>query len=220
LRRSRFLLTAGPTQEPLDPVRYLSNHSSGEMGLALAEALAASGARVTLVLGPVARPVPGGVEVIRVVTARGMSAAVRRRLAAVDAFVSCAAVCDWRFERTFPSKMKKAGRRSLTMKLVSNPDILAQAGRWKGRRPRPILVGFALETRNVEREARRKLAAKNLDLVIGNTPESFASPSIRPVWIERGAPAQTLPRMSKKALSSRISRWLAARISAAAARNR
>src|SRR5258708_3953427 len=95
-RSPRVLLTAGPTREPLDPVRYLSNHSSGEMGLTLAAALARAGAKVTVVLGPVSRPVPRGVDVVRVTTAREMAAAVRRRLTGSEAFISTAAVSDWR----------------------------------------------------------------------------------------------------------------------------
>jgi phosphopantothenoylcysteine decarboxylase / phosphopantothenate---cysteine ligase len=211
-RRFRVLLTAGPTREPIDPVRYLSNHSSGEMGLSLAHALSRV-ARVTVVCGPVSRSIPRGVEVVRVTTAREMSAAVRRRLPGTDAFIATAAVCDWRPKSAASRKLKKDGKKSLTMSLVPNPDILAEAGRWKRARSRPVLIGFALETGGVEAAARGKLQRKNLDLVIGNTPESFASAAIRPVWIERGAPALRLPRMTKKALSSRISRWLASRIS-------
>jgi phosphopantothenoylcysteine decarboxylase/phosphopantothenate--cysteine ligase len=208
----RVLLTAGPTREPLDPVRYLSNHSSGEMGLTLAARLAALGARVTVVLGPVSRARPRGVEVVDVETAREMNAAVTKRLPRADVFIATAAVCDWRFEKTHSSKMKKGRAVAMTVRLVKNPDILGEAGARKRRTGRgPLLVGFALETNALEAYARKKLVEKNLDLVIGNTPRSFGSRRITPLWIERNGPARRLPSMTKNALSSEIGRWLAGR---------
>lgn len=212
LRSFHILLTVGPTREPLDPVRYLSNASSGEMGLTLAAALAAAGARVSVVLGPVSRTVPRGMEVIPVVTAREMSREVRRRLARSDVFIATAAVCDWRAAQIRPTKVKKERSSALHLRLVRNPDILADAGRWKGARPRPLLVGFALETHRLESYARRKLRDKNLDLVIGNSPDSFGSPSIRPLWLERNGSALRLPRLTKKALSSHLVQWLSRRL--------
>lgn len=215
LSSRHILLTAGPTREPLDPVRYLSNHSSGEMGLTLAATLAALGARVTVVLGPVARDLPRGVDIVRVETAREMSAAIRRRLPSCDAFIATAAVCDWRFAETRRRKLKKGAAAAMTLRLVKNPDILAEAGAWKARRSAgPLLVGFALETDSLDVHARRKLSEKNLDLVIGNGPSSFGSARIRPLWIERNGRARRLPVITKKALSSEIGRWLAAALNA------
>lgn len=209
LRGRRILLTAGPTRESLDPVRYLSNHSSGEMGLVLAGRLAALGARVTVVLGPVSRARPAGIKIVDVESARQMSAAVKRRLAAADVFVATAAVCDWRFRTVHPRKMKKNGARELSVRLVRNPDILAEAGERKRRIGRgPLLVGFALETGALEARAKGKLRAKSLDLVIGNTPASFGSEAIKPLWIEKSGLVRRLPRMTKKALSSEIARWI------------
>jgi len=210
----RILITAGPTREPLDPVRYLSNHSSGEMGLSLAAAFARAGARVTVVLGPVSLPAPPGIGVVRVTTAREMSSAVRQRLPSCDAFIATAAVADWRPVAPRSSKIKKKGATFLTVRLAANPDILAEAGRWKGRRTTPLLVGFALETRDLEKQASKKLARKNLDLIIGNGPDTFSRPTIKPLWLERGAAARSLPRRSKKALSSMIVRWVFRRLEA------
>ncbi len=213
----RILITAGPTREPLDPVRYLSNHSSGEMGLALAAAFQRGGARVTVVLGPVARDVPRGLEVIPVMTALEMSTAVRRRLRSADVFIATAAVADWRPAKSHLMKMKKGSARGMTIRLVANPDILADAGRARGRRALPILVGFALETHDLSAQTAKKLSHKNLDLIIGNGPESFARPSIKPLWLERGGVARALPRLSKKALSSMIARWTFQRLQAMSA---
>ena len=214
LHAPHILITAGPTREPLDPVRFLSNHSSGDMGLSLASAFVRSGARVTVVLGPVTIPVPHGIDVVRVITARDMSDEVRRRLPRCDAFVATAAVCDWRPAAARPVKMKKGAANRQTLRLIANPDILLDAGRWKRSRARPLLVGFALETHDLEREARRKLIAKNLDLIIGNSPDTFSSPSIKPLWIERDGLPRALSRQSKKALSSLIARWTFRRLCA------
>lgn len=207
-----ILLTAGPTREPLDPVRYLSNRSSGEMGLAIAEAVRRMGARVTVVLGPVSLPAPAGVAVVRVETARQMSSAVRARLNRSDAFIATAAVADWRFASPQRRKLKKGSATALTVHLRRNPDILADAGRAKGRGKRPLLVGFALETDRLEARARRKLVEKNADLIIGNSPASFGSRLIRPLWVERAGRPDRLPLMTKKALSSRLGRWLGRRL--------
>lgn len=213
LSSHRILLTAGPTREPLDPVRYLSNHSSGEMGLTLAAELRRMRADVTVVLGPVSRQIPKGIRVIPVETAREMLAAVGPLLARTSAFIATAAVCDWRFETVHSGKMKKGADNQMTVRLIKNPDILATAGRRNAAAGKgPLLIGFALETGNVVAYARRKMREKNLDLVIGNTPASFGSSRISPIWIERETPARRLPAQSKKSLSSRIGRWIAAEL--------
>ncbi|MBN2887282.1 MAG: bifunctional phosphopantothenoylcysteine decarboxylase/phosphopantothenate--cysteine ligase CoaBC, partial [Chromatiaceae bacterium] len=160
----RVLLTAGPTREPLDPVRYLGNRSSGRMGYALAEALGALGARVALVSGPSTLPDPAVAEMTRVETALEMQAAVRARVADCDLFVASAAVADYRPAEVAPEKIKKRDD-ELVVRLVRNPDILAEVA---ARRPRPFVVGFAAETEQLEAHARAKLVNKGLDLIAAN----------------------------------------------------
>ena len=158
------LVTAGPTQEPLDPVRYISNRSSGKMGYALAEAAAARGARVVLVSGPVHLAEPLGVEVIGVRTAVEMRKAVFDHLDPATIVIKAAAVGDFHLSHVPEQKRKKTAAR-LSLELDPTPDILAELGRKKGGR---LLVGFAAETENLRQEARRKLESKNCDMVVGN----------------------------------------------------
>jgi len=164
LEGETVLITAGPTQEPLDPVRYLSNRSSGKMGYALAEAAVGRGARVILVSGPIALAAPAGVELIPVQTAVEMRQAVMDHLEQATMIIKAAAVAD--YHRTNPprQKVKKTAAR-LSLELDPTPDILAEAGRKKGDR---LLVGFAAETENLIVEARRKLKSKNCDMVVAN----------------------------------------------------
>jgi phosphopantothenoylcysteine decarboxylase/phosphopantothenate--cysteine ligase len=161
----RILVTAGPTHEPIDPVRFIGNRSSGKMGYQVAAEAAARGAAVTLVAGPVALPDPAGVEVVRVETAEDMAKEVLDRFAGVDAVVMAAAVADWRPNETAHRKLKKdAGPPKL--KLQATPDILATLGK---RKEGQVLVGFAAEASDdPEPEGRRKLAEKNLDLLVAN----------------------------------------------------
>ncbi len=158
------LVTAGPTREPLDPVRYLSNRSSGKMGYAVAEAAAARGAHVLLVSGPTALPVPPGVDVIHVETAQEMYEAVLAKLALARVVIKAAAVADYRPRQTAERKLKKE-QAAREIALEPTPDILAEVGRQKGNR---ILVGFAAETDDLIVNARKKLQQKNLDLMIAN----------------------------------------------------
>lgn len=161
-----IVITAGPTREPLDPVRYLSNHSSGKMGFALAEAARASGAQVTLITGPVDRPTPAGVTRIDVETAEQMLEAAQDIATDCDIFIGCAAVADYRAATTAEHKIKKVdGEQELTLKLVKNPDIIATISAMSGG---PMVVGFAAETRDVEAYARSKLERKNLDMIVAN----------------------------------------------------
>lgn len=161
----RLLLTAGPTVEDLDPVRYLGNRSSGRMGYAVAAEAQRLGMRVTLVSGPVNLPVPAGVERIAVRSAEQMLAAVTDRVAQSDLFIATAAVADFRPREASPEKIKKRGDGGLTLELVQNPDILAQVA---ARQDRPFVVGFAAETHEVERYARDKLERKRLDMIAAN----------------------------------------------------
>ncbi|MBF7052749.1 bifunctional phosphopantothenoylcysteine decarboxylase/phosphopantothenate--cysteine ligase CoaBC [Halomonas sp. KAO] len=161
-------ITAGPTREPLDPVRYLSNHSSGKMGYALATAAAALGARVKLISGPVTLPCPAGVERIAVETALEMHEATARLAPQSDIFIGCAAVADYRAEAAAEHKIKKVeGEDALTLRLVKNPDIIASVATLPVPQ-RPLVVGFAAETRDVASYARDKLARKGLDMIVAN----------------------------------------------------
>jgi phosphopantothenoylcysteine decarboxylase/phosphopantothenate--cysteine ligase len=166
-RRPRLVVTAGPTREHLDPVRFLSNESSGRMGFAIAQAARRAGFDVTLVAGPVALATPRGVERIDVVSALEMRSAVAAAFARADALVMAAAVCDFRPARRLAGKWraKDGGAKRVSLELTRNPDILAEVARAKGRR---LAVGFALETSDGERRARRKLARKALDFIVLN----------------------------------------------------
>jgi phosphopantothenoylcysteine decarboxylase/phosphopantothenate--cysteine ligase len=164
----RVLLTAGPTREFLDPVRFISNPSTGKMGLALAEAARALGARVTVVLGPVGAVDRSGLEVVDVVTAEDMAREVLTRVEAADWFIASAAVSDWRPETRAPQKVKK-GEGPESLRLVRTPDVLAEASRKVAGAPkRPLLVGFAAETERVLEHAREKLERKGLDAIVAN----------------------------------------------------
>lgn len=168
-----LLITAGPTQENIDPVRYITNHSSGKMGFALAEAAAEAGARVTLVAGPVFLPTPDRVQRIDVVSARDMLAACEAAMPC-DLFIAAAAVADYRPEVVAPHKLKKdpSNGEGMLLQMVRNPDILATLA---GREDRPFSVGFAAETENLLEYATRKLRDKNLDLIVAN---DVANPGI------------------------------------------
>lgn len=158
------LISAGPTQEPLDPVRYITNRSSGKMGYALAEAAAARGARVILVSGPVHIPPPPGVEVVNVRTAHEMRDAIIGRLQESTIIVKSAAVADYHVAAVAPQKIKKTAAR-MSLDLDPTPDILAEVGSRKGDR---LLIGFAAETTDMVAEARRKMQTKKADMVVGN----------------------------------------------------
>jgi len=166
LRGRRVLVTSGPTHEPIDPVRYVANRSSGKQGHAIAAAAAAAGAEVILVRGPVALPDPRGVTTVKVETARDMLAAVEQALPA-DAAVFAAAVADWRVDRPGGGKIKKNGGKPPVLSLVENPDILATIARRKAKRPE-LVVGFAAETDRVLDNARAKLAKKGCDWIVAN----------------------------------------------------
>ncbi|EKK5242858.1 bifunctional phosphopantothenoylcysteine decarboxylase/phosphopantothenate--cysteine ligase CoaBC [Cronobacter sakazakii] len=165
LQHLNIMITAGPTRERLDPVRYITNDSSGKMGFAIAAAASARGARVTLVAGPVTLPTPPGVERIDVESALEMEATVQQRAQQQQIFIGCAAVADYRAETISSEKIKKQGD-ELTLKMVKNPDIVAGVAALSQNRP--YVVGFAAETNNVEEYARQKRQRKNLDLICAN----------------------------------------------------
>jgi phosphopantothenoylcysteine decarboxylase/phosphopantothenate--cysteine ligase len=161
------LITSGPTHEPIDPVRYIANRSSGKQGHAIAAAAARAGAEVTLVSGPVNVPDPPGVTVVHVESARDMLQAVERALPA-DVAIFAAAVADWRVANAGEQKIKKkAGQGAPELALTENPDILATVAHRKSQRP-ALVIGFAAETENVAANAKAKLAAKGCDWILAN----------------------------------------------------
>jgi phosphopantothenoylcysteine decarboxylase/phosphopantothenate--cysteine ligase len=198
------LITAGPTQEPVDPVRYLSNRSSGKMGYALAQAAVARGARVILVSGPVSLNPPAGAEVIHIRTAAEMRDAVFANLEPSTVVIKCAAVADFRPSSESKQKIKKTSAR-ISLELDPTPDILAELGRKRGDR---LLIGFAAETENLEREARRKLETKNCDMIVANlvgqTETGFESDLNEVALALRTGEFIPLPRASKREIADQI----------------
>jgi phosphopantothenoylcysteine decarboxylase/phosphopantothenate--cysteine ligase len=167
LKGKRVLITSGPTHEPIDPVRYIANRSSGKQGHAIAAAAAAAGAAVTLVSGPVTIPDPAGVTVIHVESARDMLKAVENALPA-DVAVFAAAVADWRVANAGEQKIKKKpGQATPELALTENPDILSTIAHRKAQRP-TLVIGFAAETENVVANAKAKLARKGCDWILAN----------------------------------------------------
>lgn len=208
------LVTAGPTVEPIDSVRYISNYSSGKMGYAIAEAAAAAGARVVLVSGPVALPAPAGVEVVPVKTARDMLAAASEVFPAADAAIFAAAVADLRPANPADRKLKK-GRDDAalaTVPLTENPDILATLAATK--RPGQYVVGFAAETDDVLMNAHAKLQKKNADMIVANQVGdglAFGTDDDE-VWLVTEGDDVLLPLMSKRAVAKRLVEVVAAHL--------
>lgn len=170
LQGKRVLFTAGPTQEAVDPVRYITNHSSGKMGYALAIAAHRLGADVTVVSGPVQLSRHPNIHYIPVVSANEMAAAVAHLQGQVDVFIAVAAVSDYRVDNQFPQKISRSAH-TLTLQLVKNPDILASVTQWQ---PKPFCVGFAAQTHELQKCAQEKLQCKSLDMIVANlvgTPE-------------------------------------------------
>ncbi|MHB1846497.1 MAG: bifunctional phosphopantothenoylcysteine decarboxylase/phosphopantothenate--cysteine ligase CoaBC [Deltaproteobacteria bacterium] len=204
----RVLVTAGPTREALDPVRFLSNPSTGRMGFAVAEAARARGAEVRLVTGPVELPDPQGVEVTRVVTAQELRAAALAALPGCRMVIAAAAVSDYRPKVALSQKQKK-GAEVETLELVRTPDVLAELSEVAlGGADRPVFVGFAAETEALVESSREKLARKRLDLVVANlvgrVGTGFAARENEAVLVGATGDAEPLPRMDKRALAGRI----------------
>ena len=204
LEGETILITAGPTQEPLDPVRYLTNHSSGKMGYALAQAAVDRGARVILVSGPVNLKPPDGAEFIPVRAAAEMRDAVFAHLEPATVIIKCAAVAD--FHPTFESKQKiKKTSARMSLELDPTPDILAELGRKRGDR---LLIGFAAETENLREGARRKLESKNCDMIVANlvgkADTGFESDSNEVVLALRTGEFIPLERASKREIADQI----------------
>ncbi len=210
-------MTAGPTREPFDPARYISNPSTGRMGFALASEAARRGADVTLIAGPTHLLPPRGVNVVRVVTAEEMFNAALNQAQGADLVLKAAAVSDYRPEERARGKLKKetlrrrartgaSGDRAIALRLLPTPDILEELGRRK--KPNQVLVGFAAETDGLERNARRKLRRKNLDFVVANRigvqGEGFESETNRALVLGRSGERVDLPSMSKDEMARAI----------------
>ena len=212
LEGKRVVITAGPTREALDPVRFISNHSSGKMGYALAEAAAKAGAAVTLISGPVALATPKGVQRVSVESAQEMLDASLIAASAADIFIGAAAVADYRPVMVADQKIKKGAEEVMEILLTKNPDIIATIATLE---PRPFMVGFAAETENVIAYARSKLERKGLDLVIANDVSQsdigFNSDQNEVVVVGAGGEI-AMPRASKAALAENLIALIAEQI--------
>jgi phosphopantothenoylcysteine decarboxylase / phosphopantothenate---cysteine ligase len=216
LAGERLVITAGPTREPIDPVRYISNRSSGKMGYGLANAALRRGAHVTLISGPTALTPPTGAVFVPVQTAEEMREAVLHHLAGASVVIKAAAVADYRAIR--PSDIKIKGKRDLTLALTPNPDILAEVA---ARRTGAFIVGFAAETNDVAANARAKLESKGIDLLVANDVSrreiGFDADDNEVLLIDRWGGSRGLPRMPKGAVADAIlTEVLALRATAAA----
>lgn len=210
-------MTAGPTREPFDPARYISNPSTGRMGFALAAEAVRRGAEVTLICGPTHLEAPAGVNLVRVTTADEMFRAALNQAPGVDLVLKAAAVADYRPEVRSHGKVKKdalrrrarrssVADRAILLRLLPTPDILEELGRRK--RPGQVLVGFAAETGDLESNALKKLGRKNLDLIvanrIGKEGEGFEADTNRALVLDRQGGRIELPLMSKEAMASAV----------------
>lgn len=195
--RLRVVVTAGPTREYVDPVRYISNESSGRMGFEIAAEAARRGHRVTLIAGPVALETPPDVMRVDVVSARDMLAALRKAFRSADVLYMSAAVADWRPKRRLSGKWRKkdSGGDTARIDLVENPDVLASVARAKGSR---LVVGFALETGNGERRAEAKLHRKNLDYVVLNDASALNATRTTVTILGGDGSRKSLRRRSKR----------------------
>jgi phosphopantothenoylcysteine decarboxylase/phosphopantothenate--cysteine ligase len=204
LDNETVLITAGPTREPLDPVRFISNRSSGKMGYALAEAAAARGARVVLISGPVYLAAPEGVELVQVQTALEMYHAVMSRLDEASIVIKAAAVADYYVADVPRQKVKKTPMR-LSLQLEPTPDILAEIGQRKAGR---LLIGFAAETENLAPEARRKLESKNCDMVVANLVSQdgigFESEENEVLLVQRSGGNVRLAKAPKRVIADQV----------------
>jgi phosphopantothenoylcysteine decarboxylase / phosphopantothenate---cysteine ligase len=220
LAGDHVLVTAGPTREPIDPVRYISNRSSGKMGYGLAIAARRRGARVTLISGPTALTPPAGVVFVPVQTAEEMREAVLQHLGHATIVIKAAAVSDYRARRAEPTKMK--GKHEVSLDLVPNPDILAEVA---ARRTGAFVVGFAAETHEVAANARLKLASKGIDLLVANDVSQqgigFDADDNQVLLLDRWGGERALPRMPKSSVADAIlSHVLGLRAAAARASDR
>ncbi len=202
LTGKRIIVTAGGTQEPIDPVRYISNRSSGKMGYALAEAARDRGAEVTLITAPTALPKPAGIETINIETASEMKEAVAKACTKADALIMAAAVADYQTKSASAQKIKKEETADLTLELVKTPDIISEA---KGDF---IKIGFAAESENLIANAKEKLTKKRLDLIVANditaADSGFAVDTNKVTLIDKKGRVEDLPLMSKREVADKV----------------
>jgi len=201
----RVLVTAGGTQEAIDPVRYIANHSSGKMGYALAEAARDRGAEVTLVTTPTALRVPAGITPVNVTSARSMLDAIREHYPKLDALIMAAAVGDFRVEAPAEQKVKR-GEHALDLRLVPNPDLLAATAELASPQARPVRVGFAAETEDLIAHATEKLARKSLDLIVANDVSNnvFGADSDQVTLLWSDGRRADFPRLPKTAVAEQV----------------
>jgi len=201
-KRLKILVTAGPTQEPIDPVRFISNRSSGVMGHEIARAAKRRGHAVTLISGPTALIPPKGAKYVPIRTVNGLKRATLSRLRRSDCLFMVAAVSDWRVAKVCRRKIKRA-KRTLRLLLEPTPDILALAGKKKGK---TILVGFSLETKRDLGAARGKIKKKNLDLIVSNSfigaKDPFGNKKVKSFIVHRSGEVECLPFLSKGKVAS------------------
>lgn len=200
LEGKNILITAGPTEEAIDPIRYLSNRSTGKMGYALAIASVQLGANVTLISGPTNLPIPKGIEFIPVKSAIDMYDAVFTKFENMDIAVSCAAVADYRIKEYSTSKIKKNDK-DLIFELTKNPDILMEMGK---RKKDQILIGFAAESDNIIENAIKKLEKKNLTLIVANSTNAFGKDNNEVLFIDKEKNILEVPQMKKNDLAFKI----------------
>jgi phosphopantothenoylcysteine decarboxylase/phosphopantothenate--cysteine ligase len=207
----KLLITAGPTREPIDPVRFISNRSSGKMGYSIASVALRRGHKVVLVSGPVSIPPPPNAILVKVVTAADMLLAVNKKIGWCDALVMSAAVSDWRPAEFSKEKIKKH-KMPCSLPLVRNPDILMAVAPKKEKR---IFVGFAAETGRLRPEALRKLREKNLDLIVANDVSrrdaGFETDTNRVILFSAGGDSAALPLMTKEKVAEHIVDWIEAK---------
>jgi len=212
-RRLKFLITAGGTREYIDPVRFISNASSGRMGYELARSAVAAGHRVTLVTAPTNLPVPKAVTVVRIETASEMFKAVKERLHGCDCLIMVAAVSDYAPLRPSRAKIRRVGK-MLTLTLKPTPDILKWAGEHKQGKSKKekgkkqIVVGFALEDRNLRANAERKMHQKNLDMVVANTPATVGNERCEVLVRKAGDKWRRIAKAPKRQVAGRLIRMI------------
>lgn len=211
LAGKRILITSGANHEPIDPVRFIGNRSSGKMGHAIAAEALRRGAKVTVVTGPAQVDPPAGAEIVRVQTAIEMRDAVLARLADSDVVIGAAAVADYRVENPAGAKQKRNGQ-GLTLKLVENPDIIAEVG--KARKNGTMVIGFAAETDDLLKNAKSKLEKKSLDLIVANEVggenSAFGSDHAKAAFLHKDGTIEELPLAEKPAIAKRLMDFIAA----------
>lgn len=202
MKKLRVLVTAGPTREYIDPVRYISNDSSGRMGFALAEIAKILGADVTLISGPVNLATPKGIKRIDITTTKQMYSETMKRFGCSDVVIMAAAVADFSVKKFSARKIKRKSQKKRPLTLLANPDILEMIG--KRKQPWQTIIGFALETDNLEKNARRKLKDKKCDWIVANDYKVIGSHKGRAILLGSGGKKISLPELPKHELAMLI----------------